>query len=117
MFPRDKHGNWNSIKLCVIREILHAKADFCEEFNSALLDTSGKRLVDAVTGDNFWSPGLPPYLAATTNPQSFPGSNRLGVVLESIRETIIKEIVHSKLLGVDNDVPGSNSLLSKDSSN
>ena len=30
--PRDIPNNWHSIKVCVMREILHAKADFCEEF-------------------------------------------------------------------------------------
>ena len=30
----DKHNNWNYIKVCVMREILHVKADFCEEFKS-----------------------------------------------------------------------------------
>ena len=115
--PRDKHNNWNSIKVCVMREILHAKADSCEEFKSVLLDSSGKRLVEAVTGDTFWSSGLPPYLAASTNPQSFPGSNQLGVVLDSIRAYLMKEIVLSKLLGVDDDVPGSNSILKTVSDN
>ena len=28
--PRDKRNNWNSIKVCVMRQILHAKADSCE---------------------------------------------------------------------------------------
>ena len=108
---RDKHNNWNSIRVCVMREILHAKADACEEFKSVLLDSSGKRLVEAVTGDIFWSSRPPPYLAASTNPQCFPGSNQLGVVLESIRGDLMKESVLSKLLGVDDDVPGSNSIL------
>ena len=115
--PRDKHNNWNSIKVCVMREILHAKADSCEEFKSVLLDSSGKRLVEAVTGDTFWSSGLPPYLAASTNPQCFPGSNQLGVVLESIRAVLMKEIVLSKLLGVDDNEPGSNSILKTVSDN
>ena len=109
--PRDRHNNWNSIKVCVMREILHAKADSCEVFKSVLLESSGKLRVEAVTGDNFWSSGLPPYLAASTHPQCFPGSNQLGVVLESIRGDLMKEIVLSKLLGVDDDVPGSNSIV------
>ena len=100
-----------------MREILHAKADSCEEFKSVLLDSSGKRLVEAVTVDTFWSSGLPPYLAASTHPQCFPGSNQLGIVLESIRGDLIKEIVLSNLLGVDDDVPGSNSIVKTVSDN
>ena len=81
------------------------------------MDSSGKRLVEAVTGDTFWSSGLPPYLAASTHPQCFPGSTQLGVVLESIRGDLMKEIVLSKLLGVDDDVPGSNSIVKTVSDN
>ena len=88
--PRDKHNNWHSIKVCVMREILHTKADFCEEFKSVLLDTTGRRLVEAVPGDDFWSSGLPPYLAASTNSQYFPVCNQVGVVLENIRDDVMK---------------------------
>ena len=115
--PRETRNNWNSIKVCVMREILHAKADFCEEFKSVLLDTSGKRLIEVVTGDNFWSSGLLPYISAYTNPLFFPGSNQLGVLLASIREDTMNETVFSKLLGVDDDVPGSNLILNNASSN
>ena len=72
-----------------MREIIYAKADFCEVFKSVLLDTTGRRLVDAVTGDDFWSSGLPPFVAST-NPQYFPVCNQLGVVLENIGEDIMK---------------------------
>ena len=69
MAPRENHNNWHSIKVCVMREIIHANADFCEEFKSVLLDTAGRRLVEAVTGYDFYSFGPPPYLAASTNPK------------------------------------------------
>ena len=62
------HNEWHSIKACVMRQILHAKADSCEDFRSVILGTAGNRLVEAVTGDDFWSSGLPPYLAASTKP-------------------------------------------------
>ena len=41
----------------------------------------------------------------------------LGVVLESIRGDLMKEIVLSKLLGVDDDVPGNNSIVKTVSDN
>ena len=108
---RDMHNDWHSIKACVMRQILHAKADYCEEFRSVLLGTAGNRLVETVTGDDFWSSGLPPYLAASTKPQHFPGSNMLGSVLESIRHDLMKEVVLCKQLGVGYDTQGINSII------
>ena len=114
--PRDMHNEWHSIKACVMRQILHAKADYCEEFRSVLLGTAGNRLVEAVTGDDFWSSGLPPYLAASTKPQHFPGSNMLGSVLGSIREDLMKEVVLCKQLGIGYDIQGINPIINSVSS-
>ena len=114
--PRDMHNDWHSIMACVMRHILRAKADYCEKFKSVLLGTAGNRLVEAVTGDDFWSSGLPPYLAASTKPQHFPGSNMLGAVLESIRQDLMKEVVLCKQLGVGYDIQGTNPIINSVSS-
>ena len=53
--PRHLHRDWHSIKLCIMKKILHAKADFCSDFKEELLNTAGKRIVEAVRGDIFWS--------------------------------------------------------------
>ena len=37
---KDMHKDWHSIKVCVMRQILHENADYCEEFKSVLLDTA-----------------------------------------------------------------------------
>ena len=96
--------------------ILHAKADYCEEFRSVLLDTAGNRIAEAVTGDDFWSSDMPPYLGASTKAQHFPASNMLGFVLESIRQDLMKEVVLCKQLGVGYDIQGINPIINSVSS-
>ena len=51
--PRHLHQNWHSIKLCVMKDILHAKADYCDKFKEELLNNGRKRLVEAVRGIYF----------------------------------------------------------------
>ena len=77
--PRHMHQDWQTINKSVMKEILHAKADCCPAFKSTLLDSTGKRLVEAVRGDIFWSPGLTPIFAATTKPEYYPGRINLVV--------------------------------------
>ena len=77
-----------------MKEILNIKADFCAYFNN--IDSASSRLVEAVQGHLYWSSSLPPYLAATTKPQFYPGRNELGSILESVRFDIMKEAVLSQ---------------------
>ena len=58
--PRHLHKNWHSLMMCVMKDILHAKADYCAKFKDELLSSGRKNLVEAVMGDIFWSSGLPP---------------------------------------------------------
>ena len=71
--PRHLHQDWHNIKLTVMREILHAKADYCQLFRTALLESQGKHLVES-TQDMFWVSGLPPNYTATTRQDYYPGS-------------------------------------------
>ena len=80
---------------------MHAKADYCPQFRKALLESAGKRLVEAVVGDVFWSAGLPPIYASSTKPEYFPGCNQLGAVLESIRQDLMREEILSVQMGVE----------------
>ena len=84
-----------------MREILHAKADNCERFRESLLKSAGKRLVESVRGDIFWSSGLSSLHAASTKPTYFPGRNQLGSVLESIRQDLMREAVLSEQFGIN----------------
>ena len=94
--PKHLHKDWHLIKKSIMKEILHIKADFCAYFKQSLLDSASSRLVEAVQGDLYWSSGLPPYLAATTKSQFYPGRNKLGSILESVHFDIMKEAVLSQ---------------------
>ena len=99
--PRYLRRDWHTIKMSVMKEILHIKADLCPTFKQTLLDSTNCRLVEAVQGDVFWSSGLPPQLAATTKPEFFPGRNELGSILESVRLDLMKEIILGNQLGLN----------------
>ena len=79
---------WRNMSLNVMEEILIAKGQQCDEFNSALVNSKYKRLVEA-TRDEFWASGISPYHAATTKPEYYPGSNKLGLVLEKVRSILL----------------------------
>ena len=68
-----------------MEEILEAKIESCPEFKQALVNSVGKRLVEAVTSDIFWSSGLSPRDAESTKPQFYPGQNHIGSLIEYIR--------------------------------
>lgn len=88
--PRHLHGEWHSIKLAVMKQLLHAKADYCKQFRNTLIMTAGKSIVES-TSDVFWSSGLPPQDSITTLPDYYPGQNFLGKILERVRSELIKE--------------------------
>ena len=72
-----------------MEEILEAKAKSCPEFRQSLIISHGKRLVEAVRTDLFWSSGLIPLDASTTKPSYYPGLNRLGSILERLRSRLL----------------------------
>ena len=44
--PRCQHRAWHSIKFSVMKEIIHAKADCCSLFRSALITSMGESIVE-----------------------------------------------------------------------
>ena len=83
--PRHLHKNCHSIKMCVMKDIRHAKAHYCAKFKEELMKSGKNLLVEAVIGDIFWSSGLPPRVAEYTKPAFYSGTNQLGHLLESVR--------------------------------
>lgn len=103
--PRHLHRKWHSIKLTVMKDILHAKADYCPKFKETLIKTEGKRIVES-TSDVFWSTGVPPYDSITTLPSYYPGKNHLGRLMEQVRAELIQEAeLAAQLLTVDTPPP------------
>ena len=98
--PGYLHKDWHKIKLTVMKDILHAKADCCPLFKTALIESVGKQLVEC-TQDLYWASGLPPRFTESTKPDFYPGKNHLGHVLESVRKDIVKEAVLVALIDTD----------------
>ena len=94
--PHHLHKNWHSVKMCAMKDILHAKAHYCAKFKEELMNSGKNRLVEAVMGDIFWSSGLPPRVADSTKPAFYPGTNQLGHLLESVRFDLMKEAILGK---------------------
>ena len=67
-----------------MRDIIRATANSCFKFKKALLD-SVDRVIAEGTIDSCWGFGMPPHIAATTNPDFYNGRNILGLVLMEVR--------------------------------
>ena len=78
------NSHWNVIKYDVMRQVLQAKLDSNPSFQKALLETGDQKLVEG-REDMCWGSGLPFNLTITTDPKYWPGSNKLGSILESLR--------------------------------
>ena len=88
--PRHLHHDWHTLKLNVMKIVLHAKADNYEPFRTTLLESLGRRLEES-TKDVFWECGLSPHDTATTIPEYYPGYNKLGAILEQVRSELLGE--------------------------
>ena len=87
--PSHLRGTWHKIKCGIMEEILEAKVNSCSEFKQSLTNSLGKRLVEAVKSDIFWSSGLNPQEAYATKPHYYPGQNRLGYLLDQVRSNLL----------------------------
>ena len=97
---REFHKDWHSLKVWVMKDILHAKADYCKQFKNALIESGEKPLVEC-TSDLFWASGLSPRDTSTTHPSFYPGINNLGRVFSQVRAELIKEAVLMNQIDVD----------------
>ena len=77
-------SHWNVIKFDVMREVLQAKINSSATFRQALLDTGDMKLAEG-REDMTWGSGLSFNLTITTKSAYWPGSNKLGSILESLR--------------------------------
>ena len=98
--PMEFHKDWHSVKVWVMKGILHAKADYCKQFKNALIDSGEKPLVECPS-DLFWASGLYPCDTCTTHPSFYPGINNLGRVLSQVRSELITEAVLMNQIDVD----------------
>ena len=58
---RHLHGSWHENKLHVMKEILMSKAESCQKFRDALIESRDKKLVETVIQTDFGHAGLHPW--------------------------------------------------------
>ena len=81
-----------------MEEVLNAKLSSCSEFKKALISSKGKRLVETVKNDRFWSCGLTQKDALSTKTEYYPGQNQLGMLLERLRDRLNGILNHTHKL-------------------
>ena len=86
----DDNTKWMEISLDVMAEIQETKADQCEPFRRALLESGTKVLAEA-TNDSFWATGMSPYLTTNTKEEFWSGQNMLGEVQMNLRKTLLRQ--------------------------
>lgn len=79
---------WADEKLELMETVLDAKAKQVPEFREELRQSQSNRLVEAVTGDYFWSSGLNKEETLNTKVKFWPGENQMGSLLTKVRENI-----------------------------
>ena len=76
----------DDVKVLAMKCVLVAKFQTCQLFRARLLDCKNKIIAEA-TSDTFWGVGVAPNIAIFTNPEKFLGSNVLGNLLMSLRDS------------------------------
>ena len=90
------NSEWDTKRVETMSEILYAKAQSCELFKKTLLSTNGKEIIEA-TEDRFWGCGLDLRLAQSTKPSYYPGTNKLGKLLQLLRDKLIVERYETRI--------------------
>ena len=78
---------WEEKKEDVMQQVLLAKAKCCQDFYDKLMNTDGV-FAEAVPNDLFWSTGLNKDVTMCVKKSSWPGKNRMGKLLSTVKEVI-----------------------------
>ncbi|WCK57014.1 NADAR family protein (plasmid) [Aneurinibacillus sp. Ricciae_BoGa-3] len=84
--------DWEQVKEAVMLEGLRQKFKQHPNLLKKLLDTKGYRLRETSPYDSYWGTG-----------RNFKGKNRLGFLLEKVREELLKEKDQVKMISVQPD--------------
>ena len=82
--------NWIDEKEKVMEQVLRAKSNGCPEFCEALLN-SDTVIAEAVPGDLFLSTELTKEQCLTVKRGVWPGKNKMGKLLVTLKESIIEK--------------------------
>jgi len=99
---------WVSERDQVMKDVLAVKADQVPEFRQALLQSRGKKLVEAVKNETYWASGLDTQDTLHTKPEYWFGKNRMGELLMELRAKLQNDEVQVGKKGSRVQVPPDN---------
>lgn len=82
---------WEEKSTDLMKEILKEKAEQLPDIKATLMKTGDSLIAEAVPYQNFWSCGLNKTVAAKTDPDHWPGCNKLGELWMDIRDEYVEE--------------------------
>ena len=88
--PQEFRENWEKINIDKMNTLLMAKVAQVPAFEAGLIESNGSILAES-TPDRFWASGLSSDVTEKTNPQTWPGLNKLGTLLMEIRQELLTD--------------------------
>lgn len=82
---------WNDNCIEIVFRGAHAKFSQNPRLYNMLMNTGNSQLVEASPFDKIWGIGLDEETAKKTNPDDWPGTNWLGIILTDLREHFLEE--------------------------
>ena len=79
---------WEEKKEEIMNEVIKSKLESNKDIESELMETGERLLGEAVIGQDEWGVGLAKRTAAHTNPEKWPGKNRLGKMYMDMRRKL-----------------------------
>ena len=80
------NNSWYTVLDTLLEEVIAIKLEHCKAFRSKLKDTKAFEII-YVSKDRYLGSGLTQQLTSLTKSKYFPGHNKLGKLLEEIRQT------------------------------
>ena len=82
---------WAERKVEVMSDVLKAKLEQIDEFKQKLKSSKNDVIVGSAPGDYYWGSGLNTHHTAHTKQQMWPGENKLGEILSTLRAQLQAE--------------------------
>ena len=99
----DERFTWESNNIEVMKTLLQAKANQCEQFRACLLENQGTTLAEA-TPSRLWGTGYSPYITEHSSPSFWLAQNMLGVLLTELTQTLVNDGHIKQVTSTENDV-------------
>ena len=83
-----KEEEWNAKKDEIMRTAVRAKFTQHPDLRKKLLETENRPIGEADPRDKYWGIGTGADTSKAKKPDQWPGKNRLGVILQELRESL-----------------------------